>query len=69
MQRTEMKRPVFVIHIRFTATLKLGERGLLLQFVGRLKTWAFFSQTPVRSCSVIPPSLSIMHDSTRPESL
>ena len=38
---------------------------MLLQFVGRLKTWAVFSQTPVRSCSVIPPSLSIMHDSTR----
>ena len=65
MQRTEMKTPSFCNPHSLCSNTEIGGAGVAATVCGPFENMGVFSQTPVRSCSVIPPSLSIMHDSTR----
>ena len=65
MQRTEMKTPSFCNPHSLYSNTEIGGAGVAATVCGPFENMGVFSQTPVRSCSVIPPSLSIMHDSTR----
>ena len=57
MQRTEKKTPTFQ-NLRWPANnIEIGGAGVYLPFrMLPFRLWAFFSQTPARSYSVIPPS-------------